>query len=104
MAIIDITNKNFEHEVLNSDKPVILDFYGDTCASCKVNSDMIARLAQQREDIKFGRVDVGEELELAAKFDILSVPAILTFKNGKHTHSVFGPRSKNSVLALLEDD
>ena len=102
MAIITVTKTNFEHEVLHSAMPVVIDVYSATCHSCRVNNDIINRLSETRDDIKFGRFDIDEEQALTEEFEITSVPAVLVFKDGKLAARAFGPRSKNSILGLLE--
>ena len=79
--MITITKTNFEHEVLHSAKPVIIDVYSATCHSCRVNNDIINRLDETRDDIKVGKFDIDEEQALTEEFEITSVPAVLVFKD-----------------------
>ena len=90
MAVINITSANFESEVLHSDKPVLLDF-----------SPIVDEVAEERGDIKVGKVNVDEQPELAGQFDVMSIPTLLVFENGKLVNRAVGARPKSGVLSLL---
>lgn len=96
MSVLAITEKNFEEEVLNSEKPVVLDFYATWCGPCKMQSPIIDKLAEERQDIKVGKIDVDEESNLAEKYGIMSIPTIVIIKNGKTDSKFVGltPKSK----------
>ena len=83
MSAININKNNFENEVLNSDKPVLLDFWASWCAPCRMVVPIVEEIASERRDIKVGKINVDEEPELANKFSIMSIPTLVVMKNGK---------------------
>ena len=101
MAVITITKENFEAEVLRSDKPVLLDFWASWCGPCRMLSPIVDEVAEERGDIKVGKVNVDEQADLAAEFGVMSIPTLLVFKNGKLVNQSVGARPKSGVLALL---
>ena len=101
MAVITITNDNFKTEVLQSDKPVLLDFWATWCGPCRMLSPIVDEVAEERTDIKVGKVNVDEQADLAAEFGVMSIPTLLVFKNGKLVNQSVGARPKSGVLALL---
>lgn len=103
MSVINITNENFEAEVMNSEKPVLLDFWASWCGPCKMIAPIVHEIADERADIKVGKVNVDEEMKLAMKFGISSIPTLIVIKNGKATAQSVGFISKGQILALLED-
>lgn len=103
MSVINITNENFEAEVINSEKPVLLDFWASWCGPCKMIAPIVHEIADERADIKVGKVNVDEEMKLAMKFGISSIPTLIVIKNGKATAQSVGFISKGQILALLED-
>lgn len=98
MSVLKITNKNFEEEVLNSDKPVIIDFYADWCGPCKMMSPIIDSIAEENKELKVGKVNVDEAQELAIKYNIMSIPTIIIFKNGNEYKKIVGVTSKENIL------
>ena len=100
MAVINITSANFESEVLHSDKPVLLDFWATWCGPCRMLSPIVDE-AEERSDIKVGKVNVDEQPELAGQFDVMSIPTLLVFENGKLVNRAVGARPKSGVLSLL---
>ena len=103
MAILTITKENFEAEVLKSDKKVLLDFWATWCGPCQMMMPTIHEIAEERTDIKVGKVNVDEQPELASAFQILSIPALYVVKDGKIVNQTMGARPKDQVLRLLED-
>lgn len=103
MAILTITKENFEAEVLKSDKKVLLDFWATWCGPCQMMMPTIHEIAEERTDIKVGKVNVDEQPELASAFQILSIPALYVVKDGKIVNQTMGARPKEQVLRLLED-
>lgn len=101
MAVINITEENFEAEVLQSDKPVLLDFWAVWCGPCQIMAPIVDEVAAERGDIKVGKVNVDEQGELAARFAVMSIPTLMVFKGGRVVHSSVGVRPKEEVLALL---
>ncbi len=102
MAEITITNKNFDQEVLASDKPVLVDFWATWCGPCRMLAPIIEEIAESRSDIKVGKVNVDEEGELAVRFGIASIPTVMVFKNGDITAQAIGYRPRAEIEALLE--
>ena len=98
MNVLKITNKNFEEEVLNSDKPVIIDFYADWCGPCKMMSPIIDSIAEENQELKVGKINVDEAQELAIKYNIMSIPTIIIFKNGNEYKKIVGVTSKENIL------
>ena len=101
MSVITITKDNFQQEVLASDKPVLLDFWASRCGPCRVVSPIVDEIAEEREDIKVGKVNVDEESELAAKFRVMSIPTLVVMKNGEIVNQSVGARPKAQILAML---
>ena len=101
MAVINITSANFESKVLHSDKPVLLDFWATWCGPCRMLSPIVDEVAEERSDIKVGKVNVDEQPELAGQFDVMSIPTLLVFENGKLVNRAVGARPKSGVLSLL---
>ena len=102
MAEITITAANFEEEVLRSDIPVLLDFWATWCGPCRMIAPALAEIAAQQEGkIKVGKVNVDEEMALAGKFGITSIPTLIVFKNGQITNRALGAMPKEQIEALL---
>ena len=83
MTAININKKNFQNEVMNTDKSVLLDFWAPWCAPCRMVVPIIEEIASERPDIKVGKINVDEQPELASKFGIMSIPTLVVMKNGK---------------------
>ncbi len=101
MSVIKINKENFANEVLNSDKPVLIDFYADWCGPCRMVGPIVLEIANERSDIKVGKINVDEEPELAAQFQVMSIPMLAVMKNGKLTNQVIGYRPKDQIEAML---
>ena len=101
MAVVTITKDNFESEVLRSEKPVLLDFWASWCGPCRMLSPIVDEVAEERTDVKVGKVNVDEQSELAAQFGVMSIPTLLVFKGGKLVRQAVGARPKAGVLELL---
>lgn len=102
MEAIKITKNNFQEEVLNSNKPVLLDFWAAWCGPCRMVSPAVEEIAKENEDIKVGKINIDEEMELAAKFNIMSIPTLMVLKEGKVAAMAVGARSKKDILKLLQ--
>ena len=101
MSVIHITNQNFREEVVNSDKPVLLDFWASWCGPCSMLSPVIDEIAEDRSDIKVGKVNVDEEPELASAFQVMSIPTIILFKDGKAIKKNMGVINKQSLKDFI---
>lgn len=101
MAVIEITAENFEQEVMQSEKPVLLDFWAVWCGPCQMLSPLVDEVAEEREDIKVGKINVDEQQELAMKYQVMSIPMLLVVKNGEITNRSVGLISKDQILGLL---
>ena len=101
MAVITITKENFDSEVLRSAQPVLLDFWASWCGPCRMLSPIVDEVAEERTDVKVGKVNVDEQPELAGQFGVMSIPTLLVFEQGKLVRQAVGARPKASVLDLL---
>lgn len=101
MSAIKIHKDNFHREVLEAEKPVLLDFWAPWCAPCRMVSPTLDEIAGERPDIRVGKVNVDEEQELVMKYRIVSIPALLVLKDGKVVNQAVGARSKSAILAML---
>ncbi len=101
MNIVKITQSNFESEVLNSTQPVLLDFWASWCGPCRMLAPVLEEVAEERPDVKIGKVNVDEEEYLASQFGISSIPALIVVKDGKIVVESVGYKPKAQVLALL---
>ena len=99
MGVLKLTDENFESEVLNSDKPCIVDFYADWCGPCKMMSPIIEEIAEELgNNVKVGKVNSDENMELAQNYGIMSIPTIMIIKNGEVTKTFVGVTSKEDIL------
>ncbi|WP_418737183.1 thioredoxin [Dysosmobacter sp.] len=104
MAELKITAANFENEVLNSDKPVLLDFYADWCGPCKMLAPTVHEIAEENAGtIKVGKINVDEQMELAMRFQVSSIPMLVVFKDGKAVAKSVGYRPKAEIAAMVEN-
>ncbi len=101
MSVIKISKENFVSEVLHSDKPVLLDFYADWCGPCRMMGPIVSEIASERSDVKVGKINVDEQPELAAQFQIMSIPMLAVIKNGKLERRVVGYRPKKQIEVIL---
>ena len=103
MAEIIITEENFENEVLNSDKPVLVDFWAQWCGPCRMLGPIIEEIANDYEGkVQVGKVNVDEQPNLASKYGIASIPTVIVFKNGKPEKTLVGLRSKNEIENMIK--
>lgn len=100
-SVLNINRDNFEREVMESKQPVLLDFYAPWCGPCRMVAPAMEEIASEREDIKVGKVDIEDQKELADKFGVLSVPALVVMKDGKIINRAIGARPKEDILSLV---
>jgi thioredoxin 1 len=101
MAIVTLTKANFEAEAVNSDKPVLIDFWASWCGPCRMLSPVVDEVADERADIKVGKVNVDEEPELASKFGVMSIPTLVVLVGGQVRSQSVGVVPKEKILELL---
>ena len=101
MAEITLTKDNFEKQVLRADRPVLVDFWATWCGPCRMLAPIVAEIAEERDDVTVGKVNVDDESELAARYGVSSIPTVILFKDGKVGATSVGYRSKAQLLAAL---
>lgn len=102
MSVMTITKDNFKQEVLDSDTPVLLDFWASWCGPCRMVSPIVDEIAQETPGVKVGKVNVDEQQELAARYNVMSIPTLLVIRDGKVVNQAVGARPKNMILSLLK--
>ena len=102
MSVQTVTNDNFDNLVLQSEKPVLLDFWAPWCGPCRMVSPLVDEIADERDDVTVGKVNVDEQPELAMQFGVMSIPTLLVFNNGELANQAVGARPKEALLELLD--
>ena len=101
MSVVKITKDNFQELVLNGDREVLLDVWAPWCGPCRMVSPIVDEIAEERKDILVGKVNVDEEMELAAQFQVMSIPTLVVLRNGQVVNRVVGARPKDAIVSLL---
>ena len=101
MEVMKITKENFDQEVLNSDKPVLVDFWAGWCGPCMMQGPVLDELANENDNIKIAKINIDEEQELAISFGVTSIPTMMFFKDGKVSDTLVGLRSKEQLIQGL---
>ncbi len=102
MAVLHVTKENFESEVLQSDKPVFIDFWASWCGPCQMVAPVIEELAEEVPDVKVAKINVDEEMELAQKYGVMSIPMMVLIKNGEVTNKTIGAQPKEELLTFMK--
>ena len=101
MSVIHIDRNNFQSEVLDSDRPVLLDFWAPLCTPCRMVGPILDEIAGERSDIKVAKVNVDEQPELAGQFGVMSIPTLVVVKEGRIVQQAMGARPKAQILSML---
>lgn len=101
MSVINVNKNNFKEEVMNSSKPVLLDFWATWCGPCRMVSPIVDEIASERPDIKVCKINIDEQQELASAFSIMSIPTLVVMKEGKIVEQALGARPKEMILQML---
>ena len=101
MKVLHINKDNFHKEVLNSEKPVLLDFFASWCGPCRMVSPILDEIAEEREDIKVCKVDIDEQPELASRYRVMSVPTLMVMREGRIVEQSIGAKPKHQILAMV---
>ena len=102
MSVVIIKKDNFENEIMNSEKTVLLDFWAGWCGPCKMISPIIDEIAKEHPEIKVGKINVDEQPEIANSFDIMNIPSLFVLKNGEITNRSAGVKSKTQIEEMLK--
>ena len=101
MSAIQVNKDNFQEVVLNSDKPVLVDFWASWCGPCRMVAPVLEEIANERSDVKVCKINVDEEPELAGRYNVMSIPTLLVVKEGQVFNQAVGARPKSQILSLL---
>lgn len=101
MSVITLTKENFESEVMNSDKPVLVDFWASWCGPCRMLSPVVDEVAEEVNTVKVGKINVDEQPELAAKFGVMTIPTLIFFKEGKIVETSVGVKPKKAIISMI---
>ena len=101
MSAVLVNQNNFREEVINSDRPVLIDFWAPWCGPCRMVVPIVEQIAEDREDIKVVKINVDQEPELASQFRVMSIPTLVVFKNGSVVNQAVGARSREAIEAML---
>ena len=101
MKVLHLNKDNFHKEVLNSERPVLLDFFASWCGPCRMVGPILDEIAEEREDIKVCKVDIDEQPELASRYRVMSVPTLMVLKDGNIVEQSIGAKPKHQILAMV---
>lgn len=101
MAVVEITKDNFEETVLKADKPVLVDFWAEWCGPCQMMGPIVDEVAEERDDVIIGKLNVDTQPEIALRYNVMSIPTLILFKNGEEAQKSIGLISKEELLELI---
>lgn len=103
MSVINLTSENFEKEVLKEEKPILIDFWAAWCGPCKMMGPVVEQIAEDtRDTAKICKLNIDEELNLATKYNVMSIPTFILFKNGKEVERMIGAMPKEELMKIFE--
>ncbi len=102
MAVVNITNANFNQEVLESDQKVLVDFWAPWCGPCRMVSPIVDEIAQESSAVKVAKINIDEQPQLASQYGVMSIPTLMVFENGDVVDKAVGARNKSFILQMLE--
>jgi thioredoxin 1 len=102
MAVMKLNAENFEKEVLQESKPVLVDFYADWCGPCQMMAPIVEEISNEQSGAKVCKLNIDEEMELAQQYDVMSIPTFLVFKNGEVVNRDMGAKAKSAILEMLQ--
>lgn len=102
MSAVNINQANFQNEVIDSDRPVLLDFWAPWCGPCRMVVPIVEEIAAERSDVKVGKVNVDEQPELARQFGVMSIPTLVVMRDGKIVRQAVGAQPKPQILDMLK--
>lgn len=102
MAVIKLTTENFEQEVMQADQPVLVDFYADWCGPCQMMGPVVEEIADETPDIKVCKLNIDEQIEIAQRFRVMTIPTFMAFKNGESVGKQIGAVPKSALLDLVK--
>ena len=103
MAVVKLTTANFDQEVLQADRPVFVDFYADWCGPCKMMGPVVEEISGELDDVKVCKINIDEEMEVAQRYGVMSIPTLVLMKNGRVAASAVGVRPKQQIEAMLKE-
>ena len=101
MSVINVNDNNFENEVMNSDKKVLVDFFASWCGPCRMVSPIVDEIAEERSDIKVVKINVDDSPALASRFGVMSIPTLVVIESGREVNRLMGARPKAAILEAL---
>ena len=102
MAVVKLTTDNFEQEVMQADQPVLVDFYADWCGPCKMMGPVVEEISNEEAGVKVCKINIDEQIELAQRYGVMSIPTIISFKNGEVSGKQVGAVPKSRLLELVK--
>ncbi|WP_101877819.1 thioredoxin [Lachnoclostridium edouardi] len=103
MSIITITEENFDQEVLQSEKPVLVDFWASWCGPCRMLSPVVDRVADNQSEVKVGKINVDEQPDLAQQFRVMTIPTLILFKNGQPVKQSVGVQTEAAIMNIIKN-